>query len=113
LNPAQQGGNNGTFYGLPYRVDEPAPQAHHLSSSSRAPIVAIEEDDADADDSSVTSASSVFDDGAGDDLPDDDGAMIHAMNRNARRPKNANHGKRPVSRISRREKKRSIGNHRR
>jgi hypothetical protein len=102
LNPAaQQASSVDTFYGLPYRVDEPAPQAV-ASSPSRAPIIAIEEDDDDA--SSVASASSV--DGG-------EGETVQAMNRNARRPKNANHGKRPVSRISRREKKRSIGNHRR
>lgn len=35
------------------------------------------------------------------------------MNRNARRPKNANRGKRAVSRVARREKKRALGNHRR
>mmetsp|Transcript_14200 Transcript_14200/g.31013 ORF Transcript_14200/g.31013 Transcript_14200/m.31013 type:complete len:150 (+) Transcript_14200:122-571(+) len=35
------------------------------------------------------------------------------MNRNARRPKKANHGKRPCSRVSRREKRRRFGNWRR
>jgi hypothetical protein len=38
---------------------------------------------------------------------------MRAMNRNARRGKRANRGKRPVSRARRREKKRAFGNHRR
>jgi hypothetical protein len=38
---------------------------------------------------------------------------IRAMNRNARRGKRANRGKRPVSRARRRSKKRAFGNHRR
>ncbi|GKY96925.1 hypothetical protein MPSEU_000651400 [Mayamaea pseudoterrestris] len=38
---------------------------------------------------------------------------LQAMNRNARRPKAANRGKRAVSRQARRAKKRAIGNHRR
>jgi hypothetical protein len=99
LNPAAQQASSvdcDTFYGLPYRVDEPAPQAV-ASSPSRASIIAIEEDDDDA--SSVASASSVEGDG---DAAAGEGETIQAMNRNARRPKNANHGKRPVSRISRR-----------
>ncbi len=45
-------------------------------------------------------------------LPDMIGEF-QVMNRNARRPKRANHGKRPVSRIKRREKRRKWGNHRR
>jgi hypothetical protein len=38
---------------------------------------------------------------------------MRAMNRNARRGKRANRGKRPVSRARRRTKKRAFGNHRR
>jgi hypothetical protein len=38
---------------------------------------------------------------------------MRAMNRNARRGKRANRGKRPVSRARRRSKKRAFGNHRR
>lgn len=38
---------------------------------------------------------------------------MRAMNRNARRGKRANRGKRPVSRARRRVKKRAFGNHRR
>jgi hypothetical protein len=38
---------------------------------------------------------------------------IHAMNRNARRPKKANKGARPCSRASRREKKSKIGKRKR
>lgn len=40
-------------------------------------------------------------------------APLQAMNRNARVPKRANHGKRAVSRQARRAKKRAIGNHKR
>jgi hypothetical protein len=39
--------------------------------------------------------------------------VIRAMNRNARRGRKANHGKRPCSRIARRTKSRAIGRHRR
>lgn len=39
--------------------------------------------------------------------------QLELMNRNARKPKRANHGARPCSRISRRAKKRALGNHRR
>lgn len=46
------------------------------------------------------------------DLIDDDESM-ELMNRNARRGKRANGGKRPVSRQARRAKKRAFGNHRR
>ena len=35
------------------------------------------------------------------------------MNRNARKPRRANHGKRPCSRVARRNKRRAFGNHRR
>ena len=40
-------------------------------------------------------------------------ASYQTMNRNARRPKKANHGKRPCSRIRRRTKRRQFGNWRR
>lgn len=39
--------------------------------------------------------------------------ILQVMNRNARRPRRANRGKRPVSRVAKREKKRRFGNHRR
>mmetsp|Transcript_22545 Transcript_22545/g.32999 ORF Transcript_22545/g.32999 Transcript_22545/m.32999 type:complete len:172 (-) Transcript_22545:148-663(-) len=39
--------------------------------------------------------------------------ILEALNRSARRPKKANHGKRPVSRAARRAKRRANGNHRR
>jgi len=45
-----------------------------------------------------------------DDVPQ---APVEMMNRNARRGKRANKGKRPVSRQRRRSKKRAFGNHRR
>jgi hypothetical protein len=110
--------NKDTFYGLPYKVNEPDQQANAAAAASsrqmhRAPIVAIEEDDdgLDCDDASVASSAAHS---VEMDLPGVDGAEgMDAMNRNARRPKNANRGQRPVSRISRRLKKRSIGNHRR
>eukprot|EP00559_Dactyliosolen_fragilissimus_P001826 CAMPEP_0184863158 /NCGR_PEP_ID=MMETSP0580-20130426/9498_1 /TAXON_ID=1118495 /ORGANISM="Dactyliosolen fragilissimus" /LENGTH=172 /DNA_ID=CAMNT_0027361309 /DNA_START=53 /DNA_END=571 /DNA_ORIENTATION=- len=38
---------------------------------------------------------------------------LQAMNRNARRPKKANHGKRPCSRVGRRARRRKFGNPRR
>ena len=43
----------------------------------------------------------------------DVGNGFEAMNRSARRPRRANRGKRPVSRVARREKRRKWGNHRR
>jgi hypothetical protein len=39
--------------------------------------------------------------------------IFQIMNRNARRAKRANHGKRPVSNVARRAKRRAFGNHRR
>lgn len=39
--------------------------------------------------------------------------VLQAMNRNARKPKRANKGARPCSRVSRRAKKRAYGNWRR
>jgi hypothetical protein len=107
--------NKESFYGLPYSVDEPK-QASAAASRPmyRAPIVAIEEDDdLECDDASIASSMAHS---IGLELPGVDGVGedgMEAMNRNARRPKNANRGQRPVSRISRRAKKRSIGNHRR
>eukprot|EP01083_Nonionella_stella_P076623 208889_1 len=41
------------------------------------------------------------------------GDGFEAMNRSARRPRRANRGKRPVSRVARRDKRRRWGNHRR
>lgn len=107
--------NKDTFYGLPYSVDEPkqVDAAAAARPMHRAPIVAIEEDDdLECDDASIASSTAHSIDM---EMPGVDGANdgMEAMNRNARRPKNANRGQRPVSRISRREKKRSIGNHRR
>jgi hypothetical protein len=107
--------NKESFYGLPYSVDEPK-QASAAASRQmhRAPIVAIEEDgDMECDDASIASSTALSIDM---ELPGVDGVGedgMEAMNRNARRPKNANRGQRPVSRISRRAKKRAIGNHRR
>lgn len=40
-------------------------------------------------------------------------SLLQAMNRNARKPKRANKGARPCSRVSRRAKKRANGNWRR
>ena len=40
-------------------------------------------------------------------------ASLQCMNRNARKPRKANHGKRPCSRQSRRAKRNAYGNHRR
>ena len=40
-------------------------------------------------------------------------SFLQAMNRNARKPRRANHGARPCSRVARRAKKREHGNRRR
>jgi hypothetical protein len=46
-------------------------------------------------------------------LPTTKGGGIQVMNRNARRPKKANKGARPCSRVSRRQKKEKIGKRKR
>ena len=94
--------SDGLFYGLPLRVDEPP-----------SPLVAsaLEEATAAAAAAPMTleaPAAATTEDG--DSTPPEE---LAAMNRNARRAKRANGGKRPCSRMARREKKRSIGNHRR
>lgn len=94
-----------TFYGLPYRLEEP-PEHSAASATARQPIVAVEEEDESED---ITSH---VEEGDEEEVGDEE-ETIQAMNRNARRPKGPNRGKRAVSRIARREKKRAIGNHRR
>lgn len=56
---------------------------------------------------------STVDEAVSFDMEDDDVETWDLMNRNARRPKKANHGARPCSRVNRRKRKRRAGNWRR
>ena len=94
--------NDGLFYGLPLRVDEPPPS---VAAASEAAAVAAT---LAAPATTKAPTAPIAEDGEATPLEE-----LEAMNRNARRPKRANGGKRPVSRVARRQKKRSIGNHRR